>query len=201
VKDRIPGLCEQRKADILFNSFSALKMDGKPLHEYAREGISLPRPIEKRQVTVHALELVEWKGQNHDFSWPKESLSNDEKEAIKTTLKSVAREVSLEDDVELPSAKENPTAFVLKMSVSGGTYVRCIIHDLAHHLDSAGHVVTLTRSRQGKFVMGEPFEEGDISCLPWDVFQRALDTSEEPDEEGRTEWERSVLDRLEVIDQ
>lgn len=176
-------------------------MDGKPLHEYAREGISLPRPIEKRQVTVHALELVEWKGQNHDFSWPKESLSNDEKEAIKTTLKSAEREVSLEDDVEPPSAKENPTAFVLKMTVSGGTYVRCIIHDLAHHLDSAGHVVTLTRSRQGKFVMGEPFEEGDISCLPWDVFQRALDTSEEPDEEGRTEWERNVLDRLEVIDQ
>jgi len=174
-------------------------MDGKPLHEYARKGISLPRPIEKRQVTVHALELVEWKGQNHDFSWPKESLSDDEKKAMENALKSVEREISLQDNAEVPNAKENPTAFVLKMTVSGGTYVRCIVHDLAHHLNSAGHVVTLTRSRQGKFVMGEPSEEGDISCLPWDVFRKALDTSEEPDKEGRTEWERNVLDRLEVI--
>ncbi|KAF5358406.1 hypothetical protein D9756_001500 [Leucocoprinus leucothites] len=180
--------------------FSALKMDGKPLYEYAREGIPLPRPIETRKVTVHALELVEWKGQDHAFAWPKESLNNDEKMAMEMALKSVENDVSLKDEIETPGEKESPAAFVLKMKVSGGTYVRSIVHDLAHHLNSAGHVVTLTRSRQGKFVMGDPSEEGDISCLPWDVFQKALATSRETDEDGWTQWERSVLDRLEVID-
>ena len=40
--------------------FSALRMDGKRLFEYAREGLPLPRPIEPRDVTVHELRLVAW---------------------------------------------------------------------------------------------------------------------------------------------
>jgi tRNA pseudouridine55 synthase len=40
--------------------FSALKMNGKPLYEYAREGKPIPREIERRQVNVLELELVEW---------------------------------------------------------------------------------------------------------------------------------------------
>jgi tRNA pseudouridine55 synthase len=38
---------------------SALKRDGKPLYEYARAGITLER--EARQVTIHRLELLEWR--------------------------------------------------------------------------------------------------------------------------------------------
>ena len=55
--------------------FSALKMDGKPLYEYARNGIPLPRPIEKRKVTIHELELVEWKGDDHSFKWPEKKFT------------------------------------------------------------------------------------------------------------------------------
>ncbi|EKM82618.1 hypothetical protein AGABI1DRAFT_111213 [Agaricus bisporus var. burnettii JB137-S8] len=181
--------------------FSALKMDGKPLYEYARKGISLPRPIEPRKVTVHSLELVNWRGVNHNFSWPQDSLTVDEKQAMETALKSVESEVSLKDEVENPPEGENALAFVLKMRVSGGTYVRSIVHDLAHCLNSAGHVVTLTRSRQGKFVMGETTDEGDISCVPWEVFQKALEGEKDSDANGLVEWERQVLDQLEVIDE
>jgi tRNA pseudouridine55 synthase len=39
---------------------SALKRDGKPLYEYARQGIELPR--EARRVTIYRLELVSWAG-------------------------------------------------------------------------------------------------------------------------------------------
>ncbi|MBI5785073.1 MAG: tRNA pseudouridine(55) synthase TruB [Rhodocyclales bacterium] len=39
---------------------SALKRNGKPLYEYARQGIELPR--EARRVTIHRLELVSWSG-------------------------------------------------------------------------------------------------------------------------------------------
>ncbi len=40
--------------------YSALKRDGKPLYEYARQGIELERP--PRQVTLHKLELLELDG-------------------------------------------------------------------------------------------------------------------------------------------
>lgn len=41
--------------------YSALKRDGKPLYEYARQGIELERPA--RQVTIHQLEIESFTGQ------------------------------------------------------------------------------------------------------------------------------------------
>ncbi|NDL61391.1 tRNA pseudouridine(55) synthase TruB [Acerihabitans arboris] len=38
--------------------YSALKYQGKPLYEYARRGIDVPRPT--RLITVYALELIRW---------------------------------------------------------------------------------------------------------------------------------------------
>ncbi|GLB34884.1 putative pseudouridylate synthase 4 [Lyophyllum shimeji] len=177
--------------------FSALKMDGMPLYEYARKGIPLPRPIESRKVTVHSLELVEWKGSDHPYCWPEKSFSEEEKKAMETALKGAEADVTVKDDLDLAAADSVPTAFVLKMKVSGGTYVRSIVHDLAHALGSAGHVVTLTRSRQGRFAL-EPTEE-DRGCVPWDVFQRASADPGAVDAEGWTEWEREVLSRLDVV--
>ncbi|HZH57219.1 tRNA pseudouridine(55) synthase TruB [Yanghanlia caeni] len=40
--------------------YSALKRDGKPLYEYARQGIELERPA--RRVTIHELELLAFDG-------------------------------------------------------------------------------------------------------------------------------------------
>ena len=51
--------------------FSALKMNGKPLYEYAREGKEIPREIERREVEVLNLELVEWmEGGTHPHKAP-----------------------------------------------------------------------------------------------------------------------------------
>lgn len=38
--------------------FSALKHEGRPLYEWARKGVTIPR--EPRHVTIHALELLSW---------------------------------------------------------------------------------------------------------------------------------------------
>ncbi|KAJ6572915.1 pseudouridylate synthase 4 [Mycena sp. CBHHK59/15] len=166
--------------------------------DYAREGIPLPRPIEARKVTVHSLELIEWKGQ-HDFRWPAQTFSDKEKKAMETALHGAGEDVKLEDAGETPLPNEAPTAFVLQMRVSGGTYVRSIVHDLAHELGSAGHVVTLCRSRQGRFTL-EATENGDRACVPWDVFEKAAADLGDADEDGWHTWEREVLDRLEVVD-
>ncbi|KAI0046157.1 pseudouridine synthase [Auriscalpium vulgare] len=184
--------------------FSALKMDGMPLYDYARKGIPLPRPIEKRPVTVHSLELVEWKGSDHPYRWPEKQFSEDQKEALSKSLSGVADDPpSVADDAapEEDAPDAVPTAFVLKMKVSGGTYVRSIVHDLAHELGSAGHVVTLTRSRQKNYVLPEATpEEGDRACVAWEVFEKALEDEGDADAEGWTAWEREVLDKIVVVE-
>ena len=61
--------------------YSALKMNGKPLYEYAREGKEIPREIEKRAVEVTKLELLEWmEGGTHDHRWPTEEADEAEKD-------------------------------------------------------------------------------------------------------------------------
>jgi len=173
-------------------------MDGKPLYEYARQGIPLPRPIEGRKVTVHSLEIVKWLGCDHAFRWPEKQLSSEEKQALETALKSVREGTSINDEPEMASNNQTPTAFVLKMKVSGGTYVRSIVHDLAHSLGSAGHVVTLKRTRQGRFVL-DPVEEDDQECVPWEFFEKALSDVGERDEDGWTEWEKRIIRCLDNI--
>lgn len=57
---QIQTVLEQFKGDIqqVPPMYSALKRDGKPLYEYAREGITLER--EARPVTIHLLEFVKY---------------------------------------------------------------------------------------------------------------------------------------------
>lgn len=62
--------------------FSALKMNGKPLYEYAREGLPIPRDIPTRDVTVDSIELVEWyEPGTHRHFWPREQASEADKRA------------------------------------------------------------------------------------------------------------------------
>lgn len=175
-------------------------MDGKPLYEYARSGTPLPRKIEKRPVTIHSLEIEEWLGSGHAFRYPEQVLSEEQKLALEKTLRSVQEDAPVADEPEEPVEDDQaPTAFVLRMKVSGGTYVRSIVHDLGHAVGSAAHVVTLTRSRQGRFTL-EPTEGGDMGCVSWDVINSAKEDAGPVDEGGHTAWEREVLDKFEVID-
>ena len=175
-------------------------MDGKPLYEYARSGTPLPRKIEKRPVTIHSLEIEKWLGSDHDFKYPEQALSEEQKQALEKTLRSVQEDERVADELEEPVEDGRPpTAFVLRMKVSGGTYVRSIVHDLGHAVGSAAHVVTLTRSRQGRFTL-EPTEAEDMGCVSWDVFKVAIEGVGPADGDGHTAWEREVLDKFEVID-
>ncbi|KAH7922093.1 pseudouridylate synthase 4 [Leucogyrophana mollusca] len=200
-REAVEGMLDKFRGEIQQTPpiFSALKMDGRPLYEYARKGIPLPRPIEPRKVTVHSLEIVDWKGSDHGFRWPEKEFTAEEKKAMEKALESVEENPVVKDEPESQPTDVPPAAFVLSMKVSGGTYVRSIVHDLGHALGSAAHVVTLTRSRQGRFAL-EPTEDDDKGCVPWDVFSKAGESEGEVDAEGWTEWEREVLDRLEIVD-
>jgi len=200
-KEDVETALEQFRGEILQAPpiFSALKMDGMPLYEYARKGIPLPRPIERRKVTIHSLDLIEWKGKDHTFRWPEKQFSDEEKIAMKKALEGIEENTAVKDEPDPGASDEPPTAFVLSMKVSGGTYVRSIVHDLGHAVGSAAHVVTLTRSRQSRFTL-ELKEPEDKGCVPWEVFQRASKDEGDADEDGWKEWEREVLDKLEIVD-
>ena len=52
-----------------------------PLYDYARKGIPLPRPIEARKTTVHALTLEKWLDPSeHSFNYPSKQLTREERE-------------------------------------------------------------------------------------------------------------------------
>lgn len=72
--------------------YSALKVNGKKMYEYAREGKELPMEIESRPVEVEALEMTEWmEGGTHEFHWPEE-------EAEQVTKKALDRMLNLDGD-------------------------------------------------------------------------------------------------------
>jgi tRNA pseudouridine55 synthase len=199
--------------------YSALKMDGKPLYEYARNGEKLPRPIEPRKVIVHELVLESWQegkkegaGQEdkgHGFRWPEKKMTQEERELADTAARLVreaeaaesqASSASLEapasstaeshvvpptsqssppqpDDFSAPTS--TPPAFTLRMTVSSGTYVRSIVHDIALALNSAAHVVVLQRTRQGEFSLPDASTGAGGDCVSWDLFQQAVDERQE----------------------
>lgn len=66
--------------------FSALKVDGKKMYEYAREGKDIPE-VAARPVEVEELELVEWlEPGSHDFAWPNEEVDGAEMEGAKKLM-------------------------------------------------------------------------------------------------------------------
>ena len=208
-------------------------MNGMPLYEYARSGTPLPRPIERRDVTVHSLELTHWlPGTEHTYKFPEKKFTDEERQKMAKAMRGVeiSENAEIKDEPESNTetkeadgvdtdSDERPPAFVISMRVSGGTYVRSLAHDIGHAVDSAAHVVTLTRSRQGRFalppnaVMATPALVSEVEeskegnddgrlCMPWDVFARALEsgTTEELDEDGWRVWEKEVMDRMETVE-
>ncbi|WVW80049.1 tRNA pseudouridine(55) synthase [Kwoniella bestiolae CBS 10118] len=250
--------------------FSALKMDGKPLYEYARESKPLPRPIPTRKCQV-SIELVDFKPASvtpgdggHEYKWPTKRLSEDEKKVFRklTDIVSQAgtessskakKEVSEEDafngagdvpvaqvqttkekvdkesfvpDLEKPDYPEispinglRPPTFTVRMTVSSGTYVRSIVHDIGVALGCGAHVVKLTRTRQGEFslygdekalsakptsveVKGESEVasqlEEDVpgptnSSIPWPVWERAIAEREQTIQSEKQEKEEAIM--------
>ncbi|KPV77122.1 uncharacterized protein RHOBADRAFT_25012 [Rhodotorula graminis WP1] len=190
--------------------YSALKMDGKPLYEYARTNTPLPRPIPPRKVTVFSLELVRFvDGAEHDYAYPEDELdepARKELERLEKMVKEGRTEVPAEDEVAAASepapTSTEPTArppiFEIKMTVSSGTYVRSIVHDLGLALGSAAHVVKLTRTRQGEFVLDPP-EASTAALEAQDEAKKSGTEVEGRDADGWLEWERDLLSKCKEV--
>ncbi|CAG8544968.1 19117_t:CDS:2 [Dentiscutata erythropus] len=112
--------------------YSALRMEGRRLYDYARKGIALPKSIEPRAVKIHSLSLLDFTT-SHDYK-PPTTTDTMLLEAIKTSEKN--------------SLLNNPI-FKIHVECGKGTYIRSLIHDIGIELNSAAHVVELVRLQQG----------------------------------------------------
>lgn len=60
--------------------YSAIKIDGMKLYDYARSGKELPRQLESRDVEISDCSLLEfYEPGDHDFRWPAEQAAEEEK--------------------------------------------------------------------------------------------------------------------------
>lgn len=67
--------------------FSALRMQGKRLYEYARSGEKLPVEIQERPVEVKLLEIVEWLDEgSHQYKWPSKEVETESEVAIAQSI-------------------------------------------------------------------------------------------------------------------
>jgi tRNA pseudouridine55 synthase len=160
--------------------FSALKLNGKPLYEYAREGIPLPEAIKVREVKVNSLQIFpdDILSVDHDFikleseldenGEPKEhalasnpTLNDSPLYFSKQYMDKLAEDgkelesykpIMLGDDQELP---EKLPMIHFSASVSSGTYIRSLISDIGRALHSSAYMVELIRSKQAEWELGK----------------------------------------------
>ncbi|KAI9045159.1 pseudouridine synthase PUS4 [Aspergillus affinis] len=67
--------------------FSALKVQGKPMYQYAREGKEIPIEIKERPVEVNEMRIVEWyEPGTHEYKWPEVEAAAEEKEVAEKLL-------------------------------------------------------------------------------------------------------------------
>lgn len=93
--------------------FSALKVQGKKLYEYAREGKVPPIEIQSRPVEVLDMRVLEWyEPGTHEYQWPEEEAAADEKAVAEKLLE---KDDSLPiapaaDDAHASSKRKSPPA-------------------------------------------------------------------------------------------
>jgi tRNA pseudouridine55 synthase len=135
-----------------------LRIDGKRAYEYARSGQELPQEIKPREVKVSNLELLEWYD-SYSFPIPKEEASEDEKNVEKVFRKEKLVWKPKEEGDEVTTMGP---ACKLRMTVSGGFYVRSLCYDLGTAVESGAYMAELVRIKQGSFSIGD--------AVPWEDF-------------------------------
>ncbi len=177
--------------------YSALKLNGRPLYDYARNGEKLPKEIEPRLINILNFELYK-KGFSfdHDFKHPIEKATEKEIEIDSALSSLYHHDITIDsnvinddtkklesdsenkrkaEDLENNSKKQkldilttttttttandnenkcNDPIIQFEVSVSSGTYIRSLIHDLGKDLKTSAHMVQLERSQQGPWKLG-----------------------------------------------
>ena len=110
--------------------FSARRIQGKRLYEYAREGKELPEEIKESEVNVESLEVVDWLDSgSHSYVWPKEEAEKEEKEAAHNLLKIDITNDRGASAVDSSTWREAAEASELKRKRNGETEEDDLVYD------------------------------------------------------------------------
>jgi len=138
VLPRFTGLIEQTPP-----AFSALKVDGARAYDLARAGEDVA--LKPRLVTVHALALSSpERGGGPTEGWWRGSAAGD-----------ALAEAPLHRSASGPPPRSGKEldAVTLSARVSKGTYIRSLARDIAHAVETVGHVTMLRRTKAGPFTL------------------------------------------------
>ncbi|CAI4051008.1 hypothetical protein SUVZ_14G0430 [Saccharomyces uvarum] len=185
--------------------YAALKMDGKPLHEYAREGKPLPRAIEPRQVNIYDLKVFpDSLKRDHGYSFLRPTteeavdtvknlnanMLNDvlyfskdytDKHGLDSEVADVEEALPLinEEEQEIKEKGDSYRAPKLhfKANVSSGTYIRSLVSDIGKAMRSSCYMVKLIRLQQQDWSLerNNVFQLADFTERDEKVWSRVLE--------------------------
>ena len=123
-------------------------------------GEELPTELTPREVKVDNLELVEW---FDEHSFPAPTLPAEASEDLKKLEEEIRRKkhVVSENLTDTTTTTVGP-ACKLRMTVSGGFYVRSLCYDLGIKVDSGAYMAELMRTRHGKFSLDDAVDWEDF---------------------------------------
>lgn len=130
-------------------AYSALKVDGQRAYDLARAGKEVT--LGSRDVTVHDLKFLPGTGRG----------------TARSAVEGLAR--TPEQPLHQPAAGPPPrtgeelSEITLSARVSKGTYIRSLARDIAHALDTVGHVTMLRRTKAGPFVLDAAISLDNLS--------------------------------------
>ncbi|WP_294120645.1 tRNA pseudouridine(55) synthase TruB [Sphingomonas sp.] len=124
-------------------AFSALKVDGKRAYDLARAGEEVA--LKSRAVTIHR--LYAWYNGVPVRSEEHEPLLDD------SNIGAFVRSLRERNSALSAGKYERLCEITLSATVSKGTYIRSLARDIAHALNSVGHVTMLRRTRAGPFTL------------------------------------------------
>lgn len=145
---------------------SAVKIDGKRLHELAREGKEVDRA--PRPVTIHALSVG-----------PVGPIAPADGQGEAVDVAALER-IGGESTPEWRAAAAGGTgpSFAISVWCSSGTYIRTLAQDIGAALGGGGHLVSLRRTSVGPYTLADavPLESvGPEAALPVADAVRHLD--------------------------
>ncbi|CAI4049315.1 hypothetical protein SKDZ_14G0410 [Saccharomyces kudriavzevii ZP591] len=185
--------------------YAALKMDGKPLHQYAREGKPLPRAIEPRQVNIYDLKVFpDSLKRDHDYPFLRPTteeaidtvknlnanMLNDilyfskdyrEKHGLDSEVAKVEEPLPLSKEEEQEIAKEGNSyrapKLHFKANVSSGTYIRSLVSDIGKAMRSSCYMVKLIRLQQQDWSLerNNVFQLADFTERDEEVWRKVLE--------------------------
>ena len=130
--------------------YSAIKVNGKKLYEYARAGEQVEVPT--RSVTVNHLEILQ--------------IENNLIKLYEYARKGVEVEVPKREieiyDIELLNINEKEETIEFKVHCSKGTYIRTLCETIAEKLGTIGYMKELNRIQVGQFELSQAITIEDI---------------------------------------